>query len=375
VLYFARFISLICGAFMVYFCWAAIRELIPDKPSWAVAAAAMVALVPQFSFNNVTAANDSTVNMMGTLSFFLWFRGLRRPDFDRRMLLSGAVLGLAILSKMTAAVLIPGIALTIFFRAFQGAPPAPRPRSVLNWWGARLSRFDYMDGQTPDEQGEYNTVREQFGPWLRYVLRRFLLMLGGATLAALLVCGWWLVRNQIIYGDFTGSEQAFRFYIGRFNVLNINDPGNFGHFIKLSWFSFWGIFGWFNIWLPDELFTNTFWVTMAFVALTGVALVWSVIRIIIRRTPVPAYRWQAAVVLVPVAILLIYGYIRFSTDVNWQSQGRYLFMLMLPLSLIFTAGIFTIIPRRLPRVLVTLIPVAWIAFLNAVGIALVYTVR
>jgi len=58
---------------------------------------ARVALLPEFCFTNAHAANDSAVNLAATAAFYVWIRGLRHPEFDRRLFGAGAMLGLAFL--------------------------------------------------------------------------------------------------------------------------------------------------------------------------------------------------------------------------------------------------------------------------------------
>ena len=127
VLYVGRLVAVFFGAASVYFCWLAIGELAPREPIWAIASAGAVALLPEFCFTNAHAANDSAVNLAATAAFYVWIRGLRHTDFDRQLLGAGAMLGLAFLCKLTAAVLVPGLALVILFRMFQAHP------SALGW--------------------------------------------------------------------------------------------------------------------------------------------------------------------------------------------------------------------------------------------------
>ena len=136
VLYVGRLVAILFGAASVYFCWLAIRELAPRAPIWAIASAGTIALLPEFCFTNAHAANDSAVNLAATAAFYVWIRGLRRPEFDRRLFGGGVMLGLAFLCKLTAAVLIPGLVLVVLFRMFQ---VRPRALGCSNWLKRALS--------------------------------------------------------------------------------------------------------------------------------------------------------------------------------------------------------------------------------------------
>jgi hypothetical protein len=176
VLYIGRLLAVLFGATTVYFCWLGTRELVPQSPAWAIASAGVVALLPSFCFANAHASNDCMANLTATAAFYVWIRGLRHPAFDPHLLLAGAMLGLALLSKLTAVALIPGLGLVILFRMFQVRPSA-----------------------------------KGFSAWMKGNLS----MVIGATLSTLLVCGWWFVRNFFAYGEFTGTAAALRFFAGK----------------------------------------------------------------------------------------------------------------------------------------------------------------
>jgi 4-amino-4-deoxy-L-arabinose transferase-like glycosyltransferase len=333
VLYISRLVAVLFGAGAVYFCWAAVRVLAPQAPMWAVASAGAMALLPQFCFNSATAANDSALNFASAASFYVWFKGLRHPEYDPWMLRAGALLGLAVLAKLTAVALGPGIALVILFRAFQAAPSASP-------WGERLLRG--------------------------------LGMSAGAIGATLLVCGWWLLRNMLIYGEPSGSRDALRSY-AEWNAKLIPDV-NFDLFLRLTWESLWGLFGGMSIRMPALLYDLSGYLALALVTLGVVALLSIVLKSVgertARRAPtrIPAYAWQAVVAMLAVAATLTAGYVRFNLTVGFQPQARYFFML-LPLSMLFTGGIYALAKGRRLKALALSIPLLWLAFLNVVGLA------
>jgi len=98
---------------------------------------------------------------------------------------AGAMLGLAFLCKLTAGVLVPGLALVILFRMFQAHP------SVLGW-----------------------------SNWLK----RALSMVAGGALGTVLVCGWWFIRNVFTYGEPSGTNAEVRLVAGNFIKADFNDP-------------------------------------------------------------------------------------------------------------------------------------------------------
>ena len=215
VLYVGRLVAILFGAASVYFCWLAVRELAPRAPIWAIASAGTIALLPEFCFTNAHAANDSAVNLAATAAFYVWIRGLRHPEFDRRLFGAGAMLGLAFLCKLTAAVLIPGLALVILFRIFQARP------SALGW-----------------------------SNWLK----RALSMVAGAALGTVLVCGWWFIRNVFTYGEPSGTNAEVRLVAGNFVKADFSDPRTAGNLLRYTLESLWGRFGWNDITLHQQVY-------------------------------------------------------------------------------------------------------------------------
>jgi 4-amino-4-deoxy-L-arabinose transferase-like glycosyltransferase len=334
VLYLSRLVAVLFGACAVYFCWAAVRVLAPQAPMWAVASAGAMALLPQFCFNSATAANDSALNFASAASFYVWFRGLRDPEYDPWMLRAGALLGLAVLAKLTAVALVPGLALVILFRALQAAPGA--------------------------------------SSWRERVLRG-LRMSAGAMGATLLVCGWWLLRNMLIYGEPSGSRDALRSY-AEWNAKLIPDV-NLDLFLRLTWESLWGLFGGMSIRMPALLYDLSGYLAIALVTLSVAALIIIVLTSVREgtarptHTRVPVYAWQAGVAMLAVAATLTAGYVRFNLTVGFQPQARYFFMLLLPLSMLFTGGLYFLVKGRRLKELALSIPLLWLAFLNVVGLA------
>ena len=330
VLYLGRLVSALFGAATVYFCWAATRQFAPEKPAWAISVAALVALLPQFCFNSATAANDSALNLAASASFYVWIRSLREVNYDPWMLRAGALIGLGVVSKLTTTALIPGLAVVVAFRI---------PQSGL--------------GQVP----------------LRETLKRGARLATGASAAAVAVCGWWLIRNLIVYGEVTGSKNAIAFYKGRFDQL---DPRMLfaSDFFERTWQSTWGRFSWNDLTMPEFFYEQTRYLSVAFLALTFVVAM----RYLLRGHKSPddpsAFRLHAVWAMIVVAIIMVASYLQFSFTVAFGPQGRYLFPLLLPMALLFTGGVNALPTRRL-TVLAMGILLSWLAVSNVIGLAVV----
>jgi hypothetical protein len=328
ILYASRLITVLFGAVTVYFCWAAAREFAPGAPLWAGATAAVITLLPQFCFNRAAVSNDTAVNCLGAVVFYVWFRGLRQPGYDPWMLRAGVAGGLAVLASLSGAVLLPGLGLVILFRAFQV--------------GAGVAR-----------------------------LRRAGRMLAGAGVAGLLVAVWWPLRNLIVYGEPTGLQNVVQYAKVTYPLLDFRTPDTQALFLKATWESFWGVFGWMDNRLPDLFYDQARLFSAIALSLSLLAGLIQVGRRLLRGRRWPTHTWQATLVMGVVAVTLAINYLQFSVNVGFQAQGRLLFLLLLPAGLLFTGGLYALAPGRGGKILALSVPILWLAGMNAVGLVLI----
>ncbi len=334
VLYVGRLVAGLFGAGTVYFCWAALRQVAPQAPMLAAAGASVVLLLPQFAFNSAAASNDSAVNCLSAACFYVWFRGLREPGYDLWLRRAGLVLGLAVLAKLSAVALLPGLILVWLFRTRGRGPTA--------------------------EDG-----------YLRYSLRLGA-NAGGVLLAT---CGWWLVRNALVYGDFTGSYDVIRFYQGYLEPVDFRDAGAFALFAQLTTESFWGLFGLMSIRLPRVAYQLSNLLGLGLLTLSLIGLIRGGSRRLRGSSTIPAYAWQAGVVMAAATATLLVGYLQYNLTVAFQPQSRYLFPVLVPLGLVMTGGLYALAPGRPAKVVALSIPLLWLAILHAVGLATVLHLR
>ena len=311
VLYIGRLLAVLLGAATVYFCWLATRELAPEAPMWAIATAGVVALLPAFCFNNAHVSNDSMVQLAATLAFYVWIRGLRDPEFDRRLFGAGAMVGLALMTKLTAVALMPGLAFVVLFRIFQ-----VRPRAL------------------------------GFAEWLK----RGLYMIGGATMGVLLVSGWWFLRNFFTYGEPTGTAETLRSFAGRFPKADFSLPRTARDLLRYTLENLWGRFGWNDITLPQEVYrvcnsTALFLVSLSILAGIGVFGLW-----VTRQRSLDIVKWQISSVFLAIWVTMVVAFIRFNRTIVYMPQARYFFIMLLPGALLLTGGLYALAARRVLRV-------------------------
>jgi hypothetical protein len=196
-----RFVSLACGLITLLGCFALARLLLPAAPWAQLAGVAAVAFDPQFVYLSSVLNSDNLVAVFATL--LLWRaaavaegrRGRAEP------FVSGALLGLGVLAKSNMLFL---------------AVPA-----ALAFWSRRTSRASF--------------ARD----------------LAGFGSVALVLCGWFFVRNALLYGwgDPLGWET--RAQLHPLFVLPAERWHFFSReFLPALFMSYWGVFGWLSIQLP-----------------------------------------------------------------------------------------------------------------------------
>ncbi|GAB4563450.1 MAG: hypothetical protein Kow0047_12310 [Anaerolineae bacterium] len=203
VVHLTRLTSLLWGSVGLFGCYALAAQLTGRKDVAALSMA-WVAFLPQFAFITAAVSNDAVV--MGTVSCLLaaaWWV-TTQPPMGRRGALLGVLAGMAALSKLNGLL-------------------------AAAWVGFFIA-----------------------ARWLRQGDRKGALWATGAyALVATAVGGWWYARNLWLYGDWSGIQPMLD-VIGRYKtpLTAMEVLGQAGS----VWRSFWGVFGWFNVEMPEPVY-------------------------------------------------------------------------------------------------------------------------
>jgi hypothetical protein len=211
----ARWVSLFFGLLMIFATYGLAREALPERPLLVTVVVAVVVFTPQFLFMSGVVSNDVAAAAVCTLALWALARIIRLGPTPRRAAAAGLALGLALLSKTSALLLLP-IALL----------------ALMVGWRGRAG-----GGIAPTGGGRAAAI-----PW-----REAALTLG----IALIIGGWWYARNWIFFDDPLGLSVHVNTPWGRTEPASLADL-----FSELPqvFRSFWGAFGWGHVELPGSVY-------------------------------------------------------------------------------------------------------------------------
>jgi hypothetical protein len=295
-LYVARMVSVVLGSLIVLMTGLAARELFPAEPLVRYGAPLFLALHPMFAFAHAGVNNDVLVNALSALALLVMARLFTRGGSVARLVLLGGTVAAAVAVKRIALVLVPTALLAI---VLWRATRSRRPVAAAVVWTSLL----------------------------------------GA--AILLAASWWFSSGV------DSLPESWRNNLGQYFF---NDPGQVSRIVDYARLpevrgvmadyvarvhhGFWGSYGWALLDYPRWLY--------AVVAVAGaVAAVGVARRLAARSTPGPQRAgllvYAAAVGLtVAAAVAFFLGYLDLPYPV--PPQGRYLFLVAVPVAVLLTSG-------------------------------------
>lgn len=296
-----RLLSTLCSAGVVWMVWLSLRRFAPERPLLALSGMGFAAFLPMHIAIGSAVGNDALTNLLFAAVLYLLLpvpstnesaRSFRSGRWRREVVL-GILLGLALLTKATAVLLIPVVALGAL-------------------WQARL-------------QGQR---------WVQAALG-----IGIALGLASLLGGWWFVRNALLYNDPLLQKTFINVFAGTAKAEDFLKGGaTWGQYLMLvadwTFRSFWFAYGTprtANTGLPNFLPDSVYWGLAAWML---VALGGFVVRL---REPMPTgvRGWLA---LCGIALILVLVSFVLFIRVFFQAQGRYFYPALLPISVFLALG-------------------------------------
>ncbi len=264
-LYAFRLAAIPFGLLTVIFAYLTVRRLFPGDTFLAVTVPTFVALQPQIAYEAAMLNNDILAIATVSACLYLIAVGLQNRFTVGLCAWLGFALGLAMLSKTTAVMVMPAIAIAMILR--------------LGWKniGEWLPKGAMVLGITA----------VMAAPWYLYMLRSY----GSVSaLDQILTLQWW--NNQ------DGKTRS------------IFDQLTDQWFAWMRWKETWGEFGWRLIPLSDTLLRILWWSTV--LAMVGLAI-WVVL--------VVAFRWRARSLPLSRLRIMASSTDRILTVSRWQVTG------------------------------------------------------
>ncbi len=299
----ARWLALLFGAGTVWATYHLVRHIFPARPALALGATAVNAFIPQFLFISSSASNDSLLALLAALTLLILVRmlnaqitgdepGSQCGHLPRCLLLLGFILGLAALTKLSGVALLGLSGLALAWIA----------------WRRRSWRYLLTSG----------------------------LVVGGLAAA---IAGWWYARNVRLYGDITGLSAMLQ-VVGSREDFAANLSSLWGEIVGVR-ASFWGLFGWFSLPLPQSVYG-------VLDGLSGLAVTGLVIWFLRRRQAGRREGGEAvwAVGLSLIWVMAVIGLLIRWTALTPGSQGRLLFPALPAIVLALAVGWSAWLPRR-----------------------------
>lgn len=157
-----RLIPLVSAGVMIEVCYRTLRYLWPDRGDLQVLGTVVAGFVPMKTYISLVVGNEPLASMFAAVVVYMGVRLCRNPLIGaaKDWSLLGVFLGLSLLTKPTAFLLIPALAIALSYGLY--AAPVAEFRTAL------------------------------------FPIRRFVLALG----LAVIISGWYYIRNKLEIGHF-----------------------------------------------------------------------------------------------------------------------------------------------------------------------------
>ena len=291
-----RLFSALLSVALLYLTFALARALAPERPWAAVGAAVLVGFLPMHLYLSASVGNDVLTEIWFAAALLVMTRHLaaadryrsgqsERPPGISAMVGMGALIGLGLLTKSLAVALLPV--------AWAAAAMAARGRERYEW--GRLGRE-----------------------------------VAAITLVALVIAGWWLWRNQQLYGDLLAQKAFLSGFTDRPSpqaFMGKSHVGPVGYTVIVALWTGASVLGVFGPVSGNQFVFLPLWVYLMGALAAAAGLVG--FARYLRETPPARWQRQAWWLCALVTLLMAVAFVRFNLSF-FQAQARYLFPGALP---------------------------------------------
>ena len=306
-------VALACVA--LYAIYRSAELMFPEHPWIALGVAAVVAFNPAFIFMSSTVHHDVLQMTIFALAVWWLMRFLKKPERPYDAILAGLLVGAAMLTKLSGLALALVMGLALFAQA----------------------------------------LRDQ--DWRSFV-RRSLVSYG----TALLLAGWWYLRNLLLYGDMLGWRMFLNIHSHMVRTTTYDWRVFVDEFLGQVGRTYWGGFGFMHITFPET--TRYLW-WLAGMSLAGLIVTLARKQLSLRR------RWAEALVLIALLGILFLSFVRFSISTVGAGHGRYLFPAGFSVGVLVVVGLNSLSGWRLQRSISMVLALGLLAFTIWLPVAMV----
>jgi 4-amino-4-deoxy-L-arabinose transferase-like glycosyltransferase len=279
----SRLVSLVFGLGTVVASYLLTMQLFPKKSRIPIATAAIVGFHPKFLYIATAVNNDTATAFFGTVALTILTVRLRKSEFTHFAVLLGGTLGLASITKVSGLVFFPltGIGLLVIHRGF--------------------SRGFFRDG---------------------------IIILT----TALLIGGWWYVRNGLLYDDplSLGTHISVNSTTRPFLDRIKHDLSSIEH-------TFWAN--------PSRTFVSQMWLDNLLIRWGRLSLLLLILSLILnyRSASIKNPAW---IILLSWPMTFFFLLTTYWTRKSSWAYGRLLFPAIAPIALFFALGWKYVLPQR-----------------------------
>lgn len=295
--------SILCGLLSLLVIYRAARLLFPNDPMLAVLAGGIAALTPTHVAITSTVNNDPLLELCFGAALLLLLFSFHGGFTLWRAGWLGAAIGAAMLTKATGLLLLPVVlfALLLLRKTGESRPALLRGTA---WMG----------------------------------------------LVAFAVCGWWYIRNAVLYGELLPLKAFNESFAGTMQASQVAERvGGWGNYLflmaQMIFQSFWAVYGTAKtarvgapLFLPDQLYL--LFAIVCAISLFGLA------RLHFKsRTEMTETQRFGVWILFAALGLVAASFLAFILK-YFQAQGRYLYPAMLPICVLTALGWRAAVPTK-----------------------------
>jgi len=308
--YVMRGVSILCGTLVVFLSFLVAREIFPENRFLILGVPVFITFVPQFSAMNGSINNDKLVEIFAALLFWVMVRIFKHGMTGRYFLAYTVTMGLTLLSKRTGVFTVP---LVLVFL-------------VVYYWKTSLG------------------------------IRMHVVLTG--IFIGIIIGGYYLIMwnglvNELIDENIISipAPGNIKYLLLRPDLYTIQSLKYYAKFFIMMYWSFWGVFGYMTIHL------HHFWYVVAALAqfLSIGGLLNFTLQIKMKKLSVE--RWKAKVLYLFAASIILIIMIPFTRSILFRfkdpslTQGRYLFTVIIPISMLTVFGVASLFHRKYHRLI------------------------